>query len=144
MTKPASSRVSFRFEPAPKSSRADKRWAILAVLVFGIVGVCVGSYWLSTGEIVIRRGDAHSGRRAAVVRPAARPDAPVAGRIASANVVFYPLCAAWIGLGLSMVVLAAVTALRPYALCFILSGLACLAFLLLAFGTVATAICLGP
>lgn len=144
MTQPSSTRVSFSFEPAPKSSRADKRWVILAVFVFGILGVCAGFHWLSTGEIVIRQGESYSGRRAAAPPPASRPDAPVAGSIASGNLLFYPLCALWIGLGLSMVALSALCAFSSKALYFILSAFSCLALLLLAFGTVAAAIWLGP
>jgi len=135
-------RVSF--EPAPKASRADKRWVILAVFVFGILGVCAGFHWLSTGQIVIRQGESYSGRRAAVPRPAPRPDAPVAGSIASGNVLFYPLCVTWIGLGVSMVALSALCALNSIVLHFRLLACSCLAFLLLAFGTVAAAIWLGP
>jgi len=150
MTKPTSSRVSFSFEPPPRASRADKRWVILAVFVFGIVGVCAGFHWLSTGEIVIRQGESHSGRasysgrRAAVPRPASRPDAPVAGSIASGNVLFYPLCVLWIGLGVSMVALSALCAFSSKVLYFILAAFSCLALLLLAFGTVGAAIWLGP
>ena len=141
-------RVSF--EPAPKASRSDKRWVIIAVLVFGVLGVCAGFHWLSSGEIVIRQGESysgpasHSGRRAAVPQPASRSDAPVAGSIAANNLLFYPLCALWIGLGASMVALSALCALSSKALYFILSAFSCLAFLLLAFGTVAAAIWFGP
>lgn len=150
MTKPTSSRASFSFEPAPRASRADKRWVILAVFVFGILGACAGFHWLSTGEIVIRQGESYSGRassngrRAAVPRPASRPDAPVAGSIGAGNVFFYPLCALWIGLGVSMVTLSALCAFSSKVLYFILSALACLALLLLAFGTAGAAIWLGP
>ena len=150
MTKPTSTRVSFGFEPAPKASKADKRWVILAVFVFGILEVCAGFHWLSTGKIVIRKGESYSGpasssgRRAAAPQPASRPDAPIAGSITSGNLLFYPLCAAWILLGVSMVALAALCAFNSNALFFILSGFSCLALLLLAFGTVAAAIWLGP
>jgi|GEM_PF-6556942 len=139
-----SSRASFSFEPAPRASRSDKLWLIIAVFVFGILGASAGVHWLSTGNIVIRQGESYSGRRAGVPRPAPRPDAPVAGSIASDNVLYYPLCVTWIGLGVSMVALSALSVFSTNVLYRILSACSCLAFLLLAFGTVAAAIWLGP
>ena len=137
-------RASVSFEPAPRASLSDKLWVILAVFVFGILGASAGVYWLSTGNIVIRQGESYSGPRARGPRPVPRPDAPVAGSIGAGNVIFYPLCLAWIGLGVAMVALSALAVVRSQVLYFVLSALSCLAFLLLAFGTVAAAIWLGP
>ena len=139
-----SSRASFSFEPAPRASRSDKRWLIIVVFVFGILGASAGFHWLSTGNIVIRQGESYSGRRAGVPRPAPRQDAPVAGSIGADNVLYYPLCVTWIGLGVSMVALSALSVFSSQVLYLKLSALSCLALLLLAFGTVAAAIWLGP
>jgi hypothetical protein len=141
ITKPMSLRVTF--EPEPRASRSNKLWLIIAVFAFGIMGASAGLHWLSTGDIVIRQGESYSGRRAGVPRPAPRPDAPVAGSIGTGNVLFYPLCATWIGLGVSMVALSALCVFSSKVLYFKLAALSCLAVLLLAFGTVAAAIWLG-
>src|SRR5262245_5106817 len=138
--------MSFRLslEPAPRASRANKLWLLIAAFAFGILGAGAGFHWLSTGQIVIRQGETYSGRHAGVPRPAPQPDAPVAGSIGSGNLLFYPLCATWIGLGLSMVALSALCLFRSHVLYFQLTALSCLAILLLTFGTVAAAIWLGP
>ena len=91
---------------------------------------------------MIRQGQTYSGR-SGVRPPAPRPDAPVAGRIASDNLLFYPLCVSWIGLGVAMVALSALCTFGSRVLYFILSAFSCLALLLLAFGTVGAAIWLG-
>ncbi len=146
---PMSSRARFSFEPAPRASRSDKFWLVIVVFVFGLLGTSAGFHWVSTGNIVIRQGESYSGPRAgasrvAAPRPAPRPDAPVAGSISSGNVLFYPLCAAWIGLGAAMVALSALSVLSSKVLYRVLPALSCLAFLLLGFATVAAAIWLGP
>jgi hypothetical protein len=73
-----------------------------------------------------------------------RANAPVAGVIAADRTLFYPLCVAWVGVGVSMVALAVAAFFTRQPLAFKLSGLSCLAFLLLAFGTVAVALWSGP
>ncbi len=134
----------FSFEPAPRASPSARLWLVIAVFVFGIAGASAGLHWLSTGNIVIRQGESYSGRRAGVPRPAPRPDAPEAGSIGAGNILYYPLCFTWMGLGATMVALSALSVFSSNFLYPRLSALSCLAFLLLAFGTVAAAIWLGP
>ena len=136
-------RASVSFEPAPRASRSGKLWLIIAAFVFGIGGASAGFHWLSTGNIVIRQGE-YSGRRAGVPQPAPRPDAPVAGSIGAGNVLYYPLCVTWIALGVSMVAVSALCVFSAKVLYLKLTAFSCLAILLLAFGTVAAAIWLGP
>jgi hypothetical protein len=81
------------------NTKPDRRllWAVLA---FGAAAIWGGSYWLQQGEIAIRQ--TASGRQRVV---ATASPAEVAGRIAGDHVLFYPFCAAWIGLGVAIVTL---------------------------------------
>jgi hypothetical protein len=86
--------------------RVDRRY-LFVVLAFGAAATCGGGYWLNEGEIVIRNGN--RGRRPAVT---ASSPGEVAGRIAGDHVLFYPVCAAWIGLGATMTTLATAALIR--------------------------------
>jgi hypothetical protein len=86
------------------TGEADKRFLIV-VLVFGIVGTAAGVRWLSHGEIVVRRGQTRVGVGQSRPPPAPRPAAPAAGRIGGDHALFYPICLAWVALGVSMVAL---------------------------------------
>lgn len=122
---------------------SDKRFLLIAVLIFGVLGAVAGLRWLTSGSIVIREertpisiGGEHS-------RPVPHDNARVAGKISADHALYYPLCVAWIGLGASMVGLAALAFLTGRILLLKLSSYSCLAFLLLGFGTVAVALLSG-
>jgi hypothetical protein len=125
------------------TSQLDKRFLIV-VLVFGIAGACAGFHWLSSGNIAIRQGGARIGVGGALPRPAPQRSAPVAGSIGVNGVLYYPLCVTWIALGVSMVALSVLAFFSSNDLLLKLSAFSCLAFLLLAFATVAVAIWAGP
>ena len=116
----------------------DRR-LLFVVLAFGAAAIWGGSYWLKEGEIAIRQGN--SGRH-----PVATTSSPgqVAGRIAGDHVLFYPFCAAWIGLGATMVTLATAALIRGQVWLDILSFWSLAAILPLGFLTVLTAILVKP
>jgi len=129
----------------PKPNPSAGRLALIVALIFGILGTGAGVNWLSSGSIVIRGGQARSGpARSLRTPPPSQSDAPVAGAIRSTHLLFYPLCLAWIGLGVSMVGLSTFAFFSSTTLYHRLSAFSCLAFLLLAFGTVAVALWSGP
>jgi hypothetical protein len=134
--------ISFSVE-TPKSNPAGRRLALIAALIFGVLAAGAGGTWLSSGSIVIRGGEVHSGS-ARNLHPAASPtDAPVAGVIRNNNLLFYPLCLSWLGLGVTMVALALLSLFTSSLVYPRLSAWSCLALLLLAFGTVGAAIWSG-
>src|SRR4051794_31627713 len=90
----------------PASDQPDRRF-LIAVLVFGIVGTAAGIRWLSSGSIVIRGGGARIGVGGGLPHHVPHGNARVAGTIRGDQVLYYPLCGAWIALGTSMVTLAA-------------------------------------
>jgi hypothetical protein len=125
------------------TSQPDKRFLIV-VLIFGIVGACAGSYWLSSGSIVIRQGGSRSGVGGKLPPPRPQSGARVAGNIGANDALYYPLCVLWVGLGVAMVALSALSFLSSNVLYLKLSAYSCLAILLLAGATVAAAIWSGP
>ena len=104
--------------------RSDKRLLMIAVVAFGLVTTAVSVRWLNTGEIVIRR-DNEQGR--------------VVGRIKSDHALFYPVCAVWGLLGLSMLVLTPLAYFRNDEFLMKLSAYACVALLPLGLATVLVA-----
>jgi hypothetical protein len=120
----------------------DKRF-LIAVLVFGIVGTGAGFNWLSVGRIVIRQGSTRVG-----VGPLPRPNPQekgwVAGVIEGDDLLYYPLCLAWVALGVSMVTLTALGYFSANELFLKLAAYSCVGVLLLGFGTVAAALWSGP
>src|SRR5262249_10042376 len=68
----------------------------------------------------------------------------VAGSIGGNDVVYHPLCVAWIALGVSMVALAVFSFFSSNVMHHNLAALSCLAFWLLAVGTLAAALWSGP
>ena len=120
------------------TDRPDKRF-LIAALIFGIAATGAGVQWLSAGEIVIRGGRPRS--RSVSVQPSSQE---VAGRIQRGDLLYYPLCSAWITLGTSMItnsIMAFFTARVLYAK---LSAYSLAAVLPLGFTTVAAAIWSGP
>src|SRR5262245_37349158 len=83
--------------------QSDKRVMVIGAVVFGLVATAVSARWLNTGEIVIRR-DKHDNQ--------ATTQGPVVRRIKSDHALFYPVCAAWGLLGLSLLVLPPVAFFR--------------------------------
>jgi hypothetical protein len=124
------------------SNQPDKRFLIV-VLVFGVVGTLAGVRWLSSGSIVIREGKTQVGVAAGARPPAARGNSPVAGIIQREDLLYYPLCIAWIGLGTSMITLPALWLCCRNEVYARLSAYSCLAILLLGFATVAAALWSG-
>jgi hypothetical protein len=117
---------------------------LIVVFVFGLEGTAAGAHWLSSGSIAIRQGGARIGVGGGGPRPVPQGNARVAGRIGANHALYYPLCVAWVGLGVSMVGLAALSFFAPRPLFLKLSAYSCLAVLLLAAGTVVTALASGP
>ncbi len=125
------------------TSQPDKRFLIV-VVIFGVLGASAGYHWLSAGAIVIREGGARIGVGGGLPPPVPQRGARVAGSIGNNDVLYYPLCATWIGLGVSMVALSVLSFFSSNVLFCKLSAYSCLAFVLLAFGTVAACIWYGP
>ncbi len=125
------------------ATQSQKRWLIVVTLAFGLAGSAAAIRWLSTGEIVIRKGATRVGARApASTRP--QPQGPVAGRIERSDLPFYPLCLSWLGLGLSMMALPVLAFFTSNEMFLRLSAYSCVAVLILGFLTVGTAILWGP
>jgi len=91
---------------------------------------------------VIRGGETRVGVGRGL--PPQQSDGPVAGTIGPKSALYYPLCVTWVGLGVSMVILSILSFLTSNELCLRLSAYSCLAFLLLAFGTLGASLWLGP
>ena len=125
------------------ASQHDKRFLMIAALIFGVLGSAAGINWLTSGSIVIRQRGIRIGVGGGDARPVPQGNAPVAGTIGPGNVLYYPLCVAWIGLGASMIGLAALSFFTGRTFFLKLSAYSCLAFLLLGFGTVAAALLSG-
>jgi hypothetical protein len=81
-----------------RNAGIDRRY-LFVVLAFGAAAIWGGIHWLREGEITIRQGN----RNQQAVAPSS--EGKVAGRIPGEHVLFYPFCAAWIGLGITMVTL---------------------------------------
>jgi hypothetical protein len=119
-------------------SGADRR-LLFVVLAFGAAAMWGGRYWLREGEIAIRRGN---GAMKPVVTTSSSGE--VAGRIPGDHVLFYPFCAAWIGLGASMVTLATAALVRGKVWLDVLSFWSLAAILPLGVVTILTAILVTP
>jgi len=94
---------------------------MIGALAFGLVATAVSAHWLNMGEIVIRRGTGQG---------------PVVGRITSFHALFYPVCAGWALLGVSMLVLPPLAYFRNDKSLMKLSEFTCYAILPLALATV--------
>jgi hypothetical protein len=103
----------------------DKR-LLIGVLLFGIAYTATGWGWLSAGKIVLYEDSG-----------------PVAGVIGADDVLYYPLCGMWIGLGVSMIPLSILSYFSSNVLYLKLSALSLIAILLLGGGTAAAAIWYG-
>jgi hypothetical protein len=120
------------------NTNVDRRF-LFAVLAFGAAAIWGGSYWLSQGEIAIRQ--ANSTRRPVVAT--SNPGA-VVGRIAGDHVLFYPVCAAWVGLGVTIMTLATAAIIRGKVWLDVLAFWSAAALLPLGFLTVLTAMLVKP
>lgn len=120
------------------NTNADRR-LLFVVLAFGAAAIWGGSYWLKEGEIAIRQ----SSRSRYPVAMTSHPG-EVTGRIAGDHVLFYPFCAAWIGLGLTMVTLTAAALIRGQVWLDVLAFWSLAAILPLGFLTILTAILVKP
>jgi hypothetical protein len=120
------------------NSGVDRRF-LFVVLAFGAAAIWGGSYWVNEGEIAIRQGNSAK-------RPLVTTSSPgeVAGRITGEHVLFYPFCAAWIGLGVTMVTLSTTALIRGNLWLDVLSYWSLAAILPLGFVTVLTAILVKP
>ena len=119
------------------TDRPNKLFLMVA-LIFGVVVTAAGTRWLAVGEIAIREGDSSS--RSVAAQPVSQK---VAGRIVSTDLLYYPTCAAWIGLGASLVVLSTTAFFTARVLYAKLTAYALASVLPLGFGTVAAAIWWG-
>ena len=120
-------------------NRRVDRCYLFVVLAFGAAAIWGGGYWLNEGEIVIRNGNWD--RRQAVTTST---PGEVAGRIAGDHVLFYPVCGAWIGLGITMATLATAALIRGKVWLEVLSFWSLAAALPLGLLTVLTAILVKP
>ena len=111
--------------------RSDKRLLMIAVLVFGLVATAVSARWLKTGEIIIRQGTTEEVQATA--------QGPAVGQIKADHALFYPVCAAWGLLGVSMLVLGPLAWFRNDEFLMKLSAYACASILPLGFATVLVA-----
>jgi hypothetical protein len=123
------------------STRPDKRF-LIAVLIFGIVSTAAGIRWLASGSIEIGQGQGYSGRAPIAAQPQANK--PVAGRIDSGDLLFYPLCATWIALGSSMTLLSVCAFFSVHEMYARLAAYTCALILPLGFATVGVALWHGP
>jgi hypothetical protein len=134
----------FRFSVTTPTGRPDWRF-LPVVFIFGLAVTAGGVHWLTSGQIEIRAGKSRS---RAVAQPAYENTAPqsepgaVAGRITSSNLLYYPLCTAWVSLGTAMIVLPLLAFFRGqfYAR---LAAYCCAALLLLTAVTVGAALWSG-
>jgi hypothetical protein len=117
-------------------------WFLIAVLVFGVLGICVGGRWIAEGSIVIRKGGTRVGRAATPPRPA--PKGAVAGTIESSDLLFYPICLAWISLGLTMLTMLSLAIFTRNLIFYRLAAYSLASVLVLGFSTVAAALWYGP
>ena len=119
------------------TNRPDKRFLIF-VLIFGIVGTAAGIRWLASGSIEIRQGSPNR------IVTSAASEKPAVGKIVRGDVLYYPLCLAWIGLGSAMIALPALAFFTSRELYARLAAYCCVGILLLGFATVAAALWSGP
>jgi hypothetical protein len=137
--------MPFRFSVTPATGRPDWRF-LLFVFVFGLATTGGGVHWLTSGQIEIRSAKSRSRQ---VAQPADKNTAPqsepgaVAGRITSQNLLYYPLCAACVGLGTAMIVLPLLAFFRGQELYARLAAYSCAALLLLTAVTVGAALWSG-
>ena len=127
----------FSFSVTPATGRPDWRF-LLFVFVFGLAMTAGGVHWLTSGQIEIRSGASRSRQ----VMPQSEPGA-VAGRITSANLLYYPLCTSWVGLGTAMIVLPLLAFFSRREIFARLAAYCCAALLLLAAVTVGAALWSG-
>ena len=127
----------FKFSVTTTTGRPD--WRFLPfVFIFGLAVTAGGVYWLKSGQIEIRSGKSRSRQ----VSPQSEPGA-VAGRITSQNLLYYPLCTAWVSLGTAMIVLPLLAFFRGRELYARLAAYCCAALLLLTAVTVGAALWSG-
>lgn len=117
-------------------SRQDHRLFLIGTLVFGIVANAAAIRWVRLGSIEIRQGES-TGRGEAPSPDQAKT--PVVGRIESTDLLFYPLCAAWLMLATSMIVFPICTFFSLREIYTRLTSYCAAALLLLGFATVAAA-----
>src|SRR5688572_24892882 len=103
------------------NNQPDKLF-LIGVLAFGLAGSAAAARWLSTGEIVIGEATTRVGARAP--GPAPR-GGPVTGRIERSDLLFYPLCLTWLGLGISMTALSVLAFFTSKVLFLRLSAYSC-------------------
>ena len=115
--------------------QSDKRWLIIAMLVFGLVTTAVSVRWVKTGEIVIRQSTGRTVQAA--------EQGPVVGQITSDHALFYPVCAAWGLWGVSILVLGPLISFRNDEVLLRLSAYTLASILPLGFGTVLLAWLVG-
>jgi hypothetical protein len=126
----------FSFSVTPSTGRPDWRF-LPVVFIFGLAVTAGGAHWLTSGQIEIRAAKS----RSRALLPQTEPRA-VAGRITPQNLLYYPLCTAWVGLGTAMIVLPLLAIFRGqfYAR---LAAYCCAALLLLTAVTVGAALWSG-
>ena len=134
--------MGFKFEFSRNDTKPDHRF-LFVILLFGILGTGAGIHWLSSGSIVIRGGNTRVGRAAAAPQQT-HAEGPAAGKIESSDLAYYPLCAAWISLGITMLVLSTVAIFSTNLIFTRLSAWTAPAILALAFTTVGVALWYGP
>jgi hypothetical protein len=134
--------MAFRFEFSRNETKPDHRF-LFVILLFGLLGAGAGIHWLTSGSIVIRQGKTRAGRATAAA-PQPAHNAPAAGKIEPGDLAYYPLCAAWISLGTTMLVLSTVAIFSTNLIFTRLAAWTAPAILALAFTTVGLALWYGP
>ena len=124
----------FSFSVTPATGRPDWRF-LLFVFVFGLAMTAGGVYWLKSGQIEIRAAKS----RSRALLPQSEPGV-VAGRITSHNLLYYPLCTSWVGLGTAMIVLPLLAFFSRREIFARLAAYCCAALLLLTAVTVGAAL----
>lgn len=108
--------------------QSEKRVLVLAAILFGLVATAVSVRWLKNGEIVIRRQTSHNYQTTSL--------GPVVGKISSHDALFYPVCAAWGLLGVSLIVLSPLAYFRNDEFLMKILAYTCAAILPLGFAMV--------
>lgn len=116
-------------------SRQDHRIFLIVTLVFGLVASAASIRWVNLGSIEISKAE-HA--RGGAPSPA-QGKMPVVGRVESTDLLFYPLCGAWLMVATSMIIFPVCAFFSSQEIFTRLTSYCAAALLLLGFVTVAAA-----